>query len=205
MVKKYSIWLFLFILSGCTQLDNALISTDICILGGSEAGFTAAIQAARLGKRVVLIEPTGHPGGMLVEGLGKDIRFGSGRVIGGIAREFYIAVEKYYGLTPNFNDPAWYSKYEPSVAEQTIEEMLANEKNITIIRKARIKENNGVEKEGAKITKIVLNNGQSIKADIFIDASIEGHLLHFAFFMETDSLRFQGIGLKDILWKRTAW
>ena len=41
------------------------IETEICILSGSEAGFTAALQAARLGKKVVLIEPTGHPGGMM--------------------------------------------------------------------------------------------------------------------------------------------
>lgn len=96
---------------GCgLQTGENSLKTDICILGGSEAGFTAAIQASRLGKNVVLIEPTGHPGGMLVEGLGKDIRFGSACVIGGIAREFYIATEKYYGLQAEFNNPKWYSK-----------------------------------------------------------------------------------------------
>ncbi len=129
---------------------------------------------------MVLIEPTGHSGGMLVEGLGKDIRFGSARVIGGIAREFYVAVEKYYGLQATFDDPAWYSKYEPSVAEAVIEQMLEKEKNITIIKKIRIKEHNGVEKEGNKINSVVLENGVEIEAKVFIDASIEGHLLHFA-------------------------
>jgi ribulose 1,5-bisphosphate synthetase/thiazole synthase len=181
LVKKFIVWIVSIILSGCIYLtDNSLISTDICILGGSEAGFTAAIQASKAGKNVVLIEPAGHPGGMLVEGLGKDIRFGSARVIGGIAREFYIAVEKHYGLEANFNDPEWFSKYEPSIAEKTIEEMLAKERNITVIRKKRIKEINGVEKKGSKIAKIILEDGLRIKAEIYIDASIEGHLLHFA-------------------------
>lgn len=155
-------------------------NTDICILGGSEAGFTAAIQAARLGQRVVLIEPTGHPGGMLVEGLGKDIRFGNGHVIGGIAREFYIHVEKEYGGIPDFGNSKWYSKYEPSVAEAVIEKMLAEEENIEVIRGVRIKEKNGVKKQGTTIQSITLENNQTITASVFIDASIEGHLIHLA-------------------------
>lgn len=156
------------------------IKTDICILSGSEAGFTAAIQASRMGKKVVLIEPTGHPGGMMVEGIVKDIRFGSARVIGGIAREVYTAIEAYYGLEPDFQDPAWYSRYEPSVAERIIEGFLAREKNIHIIRKTRIKEAGGVKKEGNEIRRIFLENGIEISAKFFIDASIEGHLIHLA-------------------------
>ena len=181
LIKSFFSWILFIFLSQNTLLEkDTLLITDICILGGSEAGFTAAIQASRLGKRVILIEPTGHPGGMVVEGLGKDIRFGSGRVIGGIAREFYVAVEKYYGLVADFDNPEWFSKYEPSIAEKTIEGMLTKEDNITIIRKVRIKESNGVKKKGSKIEKIVLENGLQIEAKIYIDASIEGHLLHFA-------------------------
>jgi hypothetical protein len=155
------------------------IKTDICILSGSEAGFTAALQASRLGKKVVLIEPTGHPGGMMVEGIVKDIRFGSARVIGGIAREVYTAIESYYGLEPDFQDPAWYSGYEPSVAEGVIEDLLAREKNIKMIRNTRIKEAGGVEKEGNEIKRVFLENGIEISAKLYIDASIEGHLIHF--------------------------
>lgn len=180
-LKNHLLVVLVFLLIQCDQQRNDhTLSADICILGGSEAGFTAAIQVSRLGKSVILIEPTGHPGGMLVEGLGKDIRFGSGRVIGGICREFYSQVEKHYGLTAEFDEPSWYSKYEPSVAEKTVEEMLAKEQQISIIRSVRIKENNGVEKEGARIIGIVLENGVKIKAKVFIDASIEGHLVHFA-------------------------
>ena len=76
--------LFLLAIIACPDLlpaEAEKISVDVCVLGGSEAGCTAAIQAARMGKRTVLIEPTRHPGGMLVEGIGKDIRFGSACVI----------------------------------------------------------------------------------------------------------------------------
>ncbi|WP_299535541.1 FAD-dependent oxidoreductase [Ulvibacterium sp.] len=197
---KYQIVITLFLCCymGFSKPDQDLITKDICILGGSEAGFTAAIQAARLGKSVVLIEPTGHPGGMVVEGLGKDIRFGSARVIGGIAREFYIQVEQHYGLEADFENPAWYSKYEPSVAERTIEAMLAKEKNILLIRKTRIRETNGVEKEGQRIAKIILENGLEIMAQVFIDASIEGHLIHFAG-ITTETIREGNAKYKETL------
>jgi len=171
-----------FIVLSCQ--DNSgkeqVLIADICILGGSEAGFTAAIQASRSGKKVVLIEPTGHPGGMMVEGIVKDIRFGSARVIGGIAREVYTLIEAYYGLKPEFDNPEWYSRYEPSVAEKIIEDLLSQEDDIRIIRKIRISENDGVVKEGPVIKQIILENGIVISAKMYIDASIEGHLLHFA-------------------------
>jgi len=184
-VMKYNILIpayFCFLMFSCQPdgKQDFKVDTEVCILGGSEAGFTAAIQAARLGKEVVLIEPTGHPGGMMVEGIVKDIRFGSARVIGGIAREVYTAIEAYYGLEPDFQDPNWYSRYEPSVAESIIEDLLAREENIEIIRRTRIKETGGVEKEEHKVKSIILENGFEISAKLFIDASIEGHLIHFA-------------------------
>jgi len=117
---------------------------------------------------------------MMVEGIVKDIRFGSARVIGGIAREVYTAIEAYYGLEPDFQNPDWYSRYEPSVAESIIEDLLAREENIEIIRRTRIKATGGVEKEENKVKGIILENGFEISAKLFIDASIEGHLIHFA-------------------------
>ena len=181
---------FLMLLAVCCnpKPSEQVLLTEICILGGSEAGFTAAIQASRMGKKVVLIEPTGHPGGMMVEGIVKDIRFGSSIVIGGITREVYTAIENYYGRQPEFEKYGWYSPYEPSVAENIIEEFLAVEQNIQIIRSTRIKEQGGVSKSGAVIQGIILENGQQIKADLFIDASIEGHLLHLSG-VDTETIR----------------
>ena len=176
-----SILLFLLLVSCQTKVEKReVLSTDICILGGSEAAFTAAIQAARLSKKVILIEPTGHPGGMMVEGIVKDIRFGSARVIGGITREVYTAIEGYYGFEPDFDDPSWFSKYEPHVAEKIIENFLREEKNISIIRNLRIKEDGGVKKEGGEIVSIILEDNTQISALMFIDASIEGHMIHNA-------------------------
>src|SRR5213595_185601 len=68
---------------------------DIVVYGGTSAGVAAAVQASRMGKKVVLIEPTKHLGGLTSGGLGAtDI--GNKAAIGGIAREFYQRVKKHY-------------------------------------------------------------------------------------------------------------
>ncbi|MEE9370162.1 MAG: FAD-dependent oxidoreductase, partial [Sedimentisphaerales bacterium] len=45
-------------------------SFDIVVLGGTSAGVVAAMQAAHMGKSVVLIEPGRHLGGLTSGGLG---------------------------------------------------------------------------------------------------------------------------------------
>ena len=42
---------------------------DVCVYGGTSGGVVAAVQAARIGKRVVLVEPGRHLGGMMAGGL----------------------------------------------------------------------------------------------------------------------------------------
>ena len=77
---------------------------DLVIYGGTSGGISAAIHGARLGKRVVLIEPSKHLGGMTTGGLGATDR-GSPRTVSGLAREFYRGLYDYYS-----NSAAW--KYE---------------------------------------------------------------------------------------------
>src|SRR5687768_12057640 len=68
---------------------------DLVIYGGTSGGIATAIQAARMGKTAVLIEPTQHLGGLTTGGLGAtDI--GNKRAIGGVAREFYGRVWHHY-------------------------------------------------------------------------------------------------------------
>src|SRR5689334_15704833 len=68
---------------------------DIVVYGGTSGGIAAAVQAARLGKSVVLIEPDKHLGGMTTGGLGAtDI--GNKAAIGGLSREFYQRLKKHY-------------------------------------------------------------------------------------------------------------
>ncbi|MGV8135729.1 MAG: FAD-dependent oxidoreductase [Mangrovibacterium sp.] len=74
---------------------------DIVIYGGTSSGIAAAVQAVRMNKRVIIIEPTHHLGGLTTGGLGAtDI--GNKMVIGGISREFYKNIKQYYDDPKNW-------------------------------------------------------------------------------------------------------
>src|SRR6476659_5518676 len=76
--------------------------TDVCVLGGTSGGIAAAIQCARMGKSVVLLEPGRYLGGLTTGGLGAtDI--GNKAAIGGISREFYHRIAKHYADHENWN------------------------------------------------------------------------------------------------------
>src|SRR5262245_993377 len=68
---------------------------DVVVYGGNASGAAAAVQAVKMGKSVVLIEPGRHIGGLTSGGLGWTDS-GDKRVIGGISREFYQRVKKHY-------------------------------------------------------------------------------------------------------------
>src|ERR1041384_1678312 len=121
-----------------TTLLAADVSTksppyDIVVYGGTSGGIIAAVQAAKMKKSVVLIEPSKHLGGLTSGGLGAtDI--GNKAVIGGISREFYQRIKKHYADPANWKhekpenyksgrsseqsqeDAMW--TFEPSVAER---------------------------------------------------------------------------------------
>jgi hypothetical protein len=142
-----------------------VIDTDICIYGGTPAGFAAAIQGARMGKRCVVLEFGRHVGGMTSSGLGAtDI--GNKAVIGGIAREFYKRLGKHYGT-----GEAW--KFEPHVAESVFEAMLA-EHNVPVLFEQRL---SSIAMDGNRIVSLVTEDGSAIRARIFIDATYEGDLM----------------------------
>ncbi|MBS0266013.1 MAG: FAD-dependent oxidoreductase [Planctomycetes bacterium] len=162
---------------------------DIIIYGGTAGGVSAAIQASRMGKSVLLIEPGRHVGGLTSGGLGAtDI--GNKGAIGGISREFYRRLGKHYA-----DDSAWnrqsradYQKnqrpaaepemwtFEPHVAEQIFRQMLADSK-VTVLYEQRLRLKTGAPRAGNRITEIVLEDGSRYRGQMFIDASYEGDLL----------------------------
>ncbi|HYF36040.1 MAG TPA: FAD-dependent oxidoreductase [Prosthecobacter sp.] len=169
-------------------------TTDIVIYGGTSGGITAAIQAARMGKTSVLIEPTKFLGGLTTGGLGAtDI--GNKKAIGGLSREFYANVfryysdpakwkqqtrEDYFAKKPHGNtgseDTMW--TFEPHAATEIFDAMLkeAGEK-ITVVYGERLDLKKGVVKEGARIVKIVMESGRAFEGKMFIDATYEGDLM----------------------------
>jgi hypothetical protein len=153
---------------------------DICIYGGTAAGVSAAVAAAKLGRSVLLVEPGRHLGGMSSGGLGFTDS-GNKAAIGGLSREFYRRVGRHYG-----KDEQW--TFEPHVAEQIYREWVA-EAGVKVLFEHRLAE---VDKEGARIQRLLLEHvpadpanapGETlvehvpVEAMAFIDATYEGDLM----------------------------
>jgi hypothetical protein len=178
-------------LSGC-HYDDDQNASDVIIYGGTSAGISAAIQTARLGKSVVLIEPTHRLGGLTTGGLGQtDI--GNKQVIGGIAREFYRNIKRHYDDSTNwvwqsrseyqdggqtrssiYEDAMW--TFEPSAALEVFHEMIKNP-DIRIVYNQRLNRRTGVEKVDHTITSISMESGETYYGKMFIDATYEGDLM----------------------------
>src|SRR4051794_26038454 len=63
-------------------------TADVIVYGATVAGLMAAIQARRMGRTALVLEPGTHVGGMTTGGLGyTDI--GAPDSVGGLAAEFY--------------------------------------------------------------------------------------------------------------------
>ena len=165
--------------------------TDICIYGGTASGVVAAVQAARMGKSVVVIEPGQHVGGMTSGGLG-NTDIGKQETIGGITREFYQAIHQWYenpehwkfqtkdeflaiAKSSRITPDAWFV-FEPHVAELKLNEMLAKA-SVPVIFGERLDLKNGVRKKGEKIVSIRMESGRVFVAKVFIDCSYEGDLM----------------------------
>jgi hypothetical protein len=162
---------------------------DVVVYGGTSAGVAAGVQAARMGKTVVVIEPTKHVGGLTTGGLGYTDS-GNKAVIGGIAREFYQRVKKHYDDPKAWvhenreksaqyrpNDEAMWT-FEPKVAEDILKAMLAEHK-VPVLYGERLERapGKGVKLDGKQITAIVMESGQSFAGKVFIDATYEGDLM----------------------------
>ncbi len=145
--------------------ESKEILSDICIYGATACGIAAAVQAARSGKKTVLVEFGKHIGGMTTSGLSAtDI--GSKHVIGGLSRQFYRKIGEHYGM-----DERWH--FEPHIASLVLEEWI-REQNIPVYREHRL---SGVEKTGNRIMAFKTENGAVFRAEVFIDATYEGDLM----------------------------
>jgi flavin-dependent dehydrogenase len=94
---------------------------DVVVYGGTAGGVMAAVNAARAGMRVALLEPGRHLGGMVSGGLSAtDV--GKKEVIGGYALEFYLRAGRRYDMAQYGQEAAW--MMEPHVAEEILRQML---------------------------------------------------------------------------------
>lgn len=187
--------LFLFLVGfSCQQQQEGEEDIDIIVYGGTSAAVTAAVQAKKMGKSVIIVCPDIHLGGLTSGGLGYTDT-GNKAVIGGLAREFYHRVYKYYQLpetwkwqkredygnkgqgTPAIdgaNKTQWI--FEPRIAEKVFEDFI-RDYEIPVYRDEWLDREQGVKKVDGKITSITTLSGKTYHGKVFIDATYEGDLM----------------------------
>ncbi len=104
------------IILSCSRVAD--ISTDVLIVGGSVSGTAAAIQAARDGVDVILVEPTPWLGGMLTAA-GVSATDGNHQLPSGLWGEFRQHLYDHYG-GPEAVSTGWVSNtlFEPHVGNE---------------------------------------------------------------------------------------
>ena len=141
---------------------------DVVVYGGVPAGIAASIKASNEEVSVLLVEPTGHVGGLSTSGINTaESEHMLKWTIGGFADDFYKELGKYYktGKAEYF--------FESSVAEKVYLEML-KKAGVKVHFNAHLSK---VAKQGTRIKSITLSDGTELSAKIFIDASYEGDLM----------------------------
>ena len=141
---------------------------DVCVYGGTASGIVAADAAAKMGMKVVVVEPSCRIGGMTTGGLGRtDI--GNKQVVQGLALKFYRECGKRYGNLENW-------VFEPKVAKEVMDEFAKSPRIKVITNRHFVKA--GTE-NGKIISMTAAGDGDTLtfKAKWFIDASYEGDLM----------------------------
>jgi FAD dependent oxidoreductase len=161
-------------------------AVDVCVYGGTSGGVIAAAALARLGRSVLLVEPTRHVGGMTSGGLGW-IDYGRESSIGGMTRSYFADVRAHYAAA-KMSTNGW--SVEPHVADDLFEQLIARHK-VEVIREARL---SSVQKDGRRLRSLTLDRAPvdrhgapparsqepgwlTVEARVFIDCSYEGDLL----------------------------
>jgi hypothetical protein len=180
-VKHLSLLISVLLATCPGRSQAATVEADLCIYGGTSGGVAAAVQASRMGRKVVIAEPGKHLGGMTSGGL-SAVDIGDPRTVGGIAREYFSRLVGSYGKKLEWNKPfsgnggpATGGAYsiEPHVAERVFNEM-ARESGVDVHFQAQLAT---VKKDGARITGFVTEDGTEFRAKMFIDATYEGDLM----------------------------
>lgn len=170
-----------------------VIETDVFVAGAGTAGCIAAIAAARMGARVILVEKTPVPGGTYTNGgIGTYSFFScsedcaqSKRIVGGLPYELAQRLTQENGATGFMLSPEdhYRSGYrfvaDHEAYKGVISEMLL-EAGVTVLLQTMFC---GVSADGDRITAAFIENkdGRSaVVAKQYIDASGDGDIARFA-------------------------
>ena len=156
---------------------------DVIVAGAGPSGCMAAIAAARMGAKVLLVEKNAYPGGMNTGAMVCPLmafHSGSTQIVKGIPQEVIDALQKKDATLGHIPDPLGVASsitpIEPAMLRLVYFEMLSAEPNITMLLHSFVCE---VEMEKNAITGIQVVNKSGIslyQGKRFIDATGDGDL-----------------------------
>lgn len=160
--------------------EPRVMEFDVAVVGAGCGGAAAAIQAARLGMEVAVVEESDWVGGQMTGGgvsTMDDVR----RTRTGIYGEFLRRASAYYDAreTP-VNTCYWGSDtfaFEPWVAQMTLLDMMRETGGVSLFMKTRVLE--AKMKGGAVCAALLDKEGEKIelRAKVFIDATEAGDFI----------------------------
>lgn len=154
--------------------------TDVLVLGGGAAGCAAAWQAAVLGVRVLVVEPSPWLGGMITAAGVSAFDGNKAAMASGFYRRLRTTLEDYYGGKKKVFT-GWISEtcFEPKVGARFIHQFL-DETSAEILHGAELKD---MIVEGKRVLgALITHQGKTfeVRARITIDATEYGDGLHLA-------------------------
>ncbi|MEM1448388.1 MAG: FAD-dependent oxidoreductase [Planctomycetota bacterium] len=156
---------------------------DVLVVGGGCSGSAAAIQAARMGARVLVVEETPWLGGMLTAAGVSAVDGNEGALGGGLFGAFRAAMEDHHG-GPEAVRSGWVSNtcFEPQVAAAWFARE-ARASGAEVVHGA-VPERVHREKaspDGDRVTGVLFDVGEEwldVRAKVTIDATEYGDVLH---------------------------
>ena len=147
---------------------------DVIIYGATLAGIMAALRLRGRGYRSLVLEPTGHVGGIVAGGLVKsDTPNTLSALAGWTQSRFFGGIAAEYGGDDRADGPRY--RFEPKVAERVARRLL-DDAGADVLVNERIHGAADVEVRGDRIQGVRTSQGRR-RARAFVDASYEGDLL----------------------------
>jgi len=172
-LRKAIVLFMLLTFYAAPAFASDLFGYDVAVVGGGCGGCAAAIQAARLGARVIVLEPTEMLGGQMTSSAVSTMD-DRGMTRTGIYKEFIEKVQDYYNVRGKRVDCCYWGEdtiaFEPAVGASILKKML-QDAGVEVVYNASAV---SVKTKGHTVTSATFKSdlgNRDINAKLFIDAT----------------------------------